>query len=137
MLARLTDAAEVGMAGPARSEVPDEGREVREMCGWDLCRGRQMLQAVRQKSPRSVTPEDLSDPSLLGAGEHGGVMVAEQHPAGQRPGGWPRASEKEGRGRLVAQVEGREYLFMFKPGQISKRPVFPTIVAAATGARAR
>ena len=40
-------------------------------------------------------------------------------------------------GRLVAQFEGREYLFLFKPGQISKRPVFPTIVAEAKGARAR
>lgn len=94
MPARLTDAAEVGLAGPARSEVPDEGGEVPEMCGWDLCGGRQMLQAVRRKSPRSVTPEDLSNPSLLGAGEHGGAMVAEPHHAGQRPGAWPTAFEK-------------------------------------------
>jgi hypothetical protein len=42
------------------------------MGGWDLCGGRQMLQAVRRKGPRPVIPEDLSDPSLLGAGEHGG-----------------------------------------------------------------
>ena len=97
MPARLTGAAEVGLAGPARSQVPDEGREVPEMCGWDLCRGRQMLQAVRRKSPRSVTPEDLSDPSLLGAGEHGGAMVAEQHHAGQRPGAWPTAFAEEAR----------------------------------------
>jgi hypothetical protein len=67
MRARVTEAAEVGVAGAARSEVPDKGREVREMGGRDLCGGRQMLQTVRQNVPRRVTPEDLSDPSLLRA----------------------------------------------------------------------
>jgi hypothetical protein len=67
---RATDAAEVGLAFPARSEVPDEGREICEMRGRDLGGGRQMLQAIRRKSPRRVTPEDFSDPSFLSAGEH-------------------------------------------------------------------
>jgi hypothetical protein len=43
MVARVTDAAELGLAGPARSEVPDEGREVGEMGGRDLGDSRQML----------------------------------------------------------------------------------------------
>jgi hypothetical protein len=70
--ARATAPAEVGQADPARSKVPDEGRKVREMGGWDLCGGCQMLQAVHGKSPCHMTPEDFSDPGLLGAREHGG-----------------------------------------------------------------
>src|SRR5689334_21772625 len=31
-----------------------------------------MLQAERLDGPRQMIPEDLSDPSFLGAGEHGG-----------------------------------------------------------------
>jgi len=81
--ARATGAAEVGQAGPARSEVPNEGRQVREMRGWDLCGGRQMLEAVHRRHPRLVIPEDLSDPSLLGAREHGGAIVVEPHRVGQ------------------------------------------------------
>ena len=45
-----------------------------------------MLQTIRWESPRQVTPEDLSDTSLLGAGEHGEAIVVDQHPVGQ----WPR-----------------------------------------------
>ncbi len=67
---RVTDTTVAGLASTVRPETPDEGREVREMCGWDLCGDRQMLQAIRRRSPRRVTPEDLSDPSLLGAGQH-------------------------------------------------------------------
>jgi hypothetical protein len=81
--ARATDAAELGLAGPTRSKVPDERREVREMGGWDLSGGRQMLQAVRRLGPRQVTPEDLSDPSLLSAGEHGAAIVVDPRHVGQ------------------------------------------------------
>jgi hypothetical protein len=83
VLARATDAAEAGVAGPARSEVSDEGCKVREMRAWDLCGGCQMLQAVHRKGPRRVIPEDASDPSLLGAGEHGRGYRS------RMPGTWP------------------------------------------------
>ena len=86
MVARTTDPADLGLAGPARPEVPDEGREVSEMGGRDLCADRQMLQAVRRKSPRHVTLEDLTDSSLLGAGEHGAAIVFDPPYVGQ----WPR-----------------------------------------------
>jgi hypothetical protein len=45
-----------------------------------------MLQAVRRKSPRHVTLEDLTDSSLLGAGEHGAAIVVDPPDVGQ----WPR-----------------------------------------------
>ena len=44
-----------------------------------------MLQAICRKRPRQVMPEDVSDPGLLGAGEHGLVMVAEGQQVGQPP----------------------------------------------------
>ena len=78
--ARVTGTAVAGPAGPVQPESPDEGREVREMGGGDLGGGRQMLQTVRQNVPRRVTPEDLSDPSLLRAREHGRVTLAERQP---------------------------------------------------------
>ena len=53
------------------------------MGGRDLCAGRQMLQAVRRPGPRQVTAEDLSDSSLLDAGEHGGAIVVDPHHLGQ------------------------------------------------------
>ena len=68
-----------------RPESPDEGREVREMGGLDLGGGGQMLQAIHLDSPRQVIPEDLSDPGLLGAGEHGGGIVAEERGLDQSP----------------------------------------------------
>lgn len=83
MIARATDAAELGLTGPAGAEVPDKGREVGEMGGRDLSGGRQVLQAVREPGPRRVTPEDLSDANLLGAGEHGGAIVVDPHHLGQ------------------------------------------------------
>ena len=42
-----------------------------------------MLQAERRDGPRRVIREDVADPSLLGAGEHGPAIVAEQHRVGQ------------------------------------------------------
>jgi hypothetical protein len=83
VVARPADAAELGLAGPARSEVPDEGREIGEMGLRDLGGSRKMLQAVRRKSPRWLTPEDLSDSSLLGAGEHGAAIVVDPPYVGQ------------------------------------------------------
>jgi len=73
------------VAGPARSEVPDEGCKVREMSGRDLCGGCQMLQAICRKRPRRVIPEDLSDPSLLGAGEHGADYRSRTRTSGPAP----------------------------------------------------
>jgi hypothetical protein len=86
VVARITDAAELGLAGPARPEVPDEGREVGEMSLRDLGGSRQMLQAIRRKSPRHVTGEDLTDSSRLGTGEHGATIVVDPPYVGQ----WPR-----------------------------------------------
>jgi len=83
MPVRVTDAAVAGLATPVRPETPDKGREVRQMCGWDLGGDRQMLQTVRRKSPRHVLAENLSDPSLLGAGEHGAAIVVEARHGGQ------------------------------------------------------
>ncbi len=37
---------------------------------WDLRAGGQMLQTICRRRPRGMTPENLSDPGLLGAGEH-------------------------------------------------------------------
>jgi hypothetical protein len=71
MPVRVTDAAVAGLASPVRPETPDKGREVGQMCGWDLGGGRQMLETIRRESPRRGPPEDFSDTSLLGAGEHG------------------------------------------------------------------
>jgi hypothetical protein len=86
VVTRVTDAAELRLAGPARSEVPDEGREAGEMGGRNLGGSRQTLQAVRRKSPRHVTLEDLTDSSLLGTGEHGAAIVVDPPYVGQ----WPR-----------------------------------------------
>ncbi len=61
-------AAVLSLAGPRRPEIPDEGREIREMSDGDICGDGEMLQA----DPRHVIPEDLSDPTFLGAGEHSG-----------------------------------------------------------------
>jgi hypothetical protein len=98
VVARITDAAELGLAGRARSEVPDEGREVGEMGLRDLGGRRQMLQAVRRKSPRHVTLEDLTDTSLLGTGEHDTAIVVDPPDVGQ----WPRRSQ----GRSGAPITG-------------------------------
>jgi hypothetical protein len=53
------------------------------MGGRDLSDSRQVLQAVRWKSPRRVTPEDPSDSSLLGAREHGAPIVVDAPHVGQ------------------------------------------------------
>ena len=97
MVARTTDAAELGLARPARPEVPDECREVGEMGGRDLGGRCQMLQAVRRKSPRHVPLEDLTDSSLLGTGEHGAAIVVDPPDVGQ----WPSIL---GRGTWVAAI---------------------------------
>src|SRR5258708_6337275 len=54
------------------------------------------LQAVRLDGPRRVTPEDLSDPSLPGAGKHGVAIVAECREPGQRPPGCLDRAERQG-----------------------------------------
>jgi hypothetical protein len=74
----------LGLTGPVLPKSPDEGREICEMGGGDLCGDGQMLQAIRLDGPRRVIGEDLSDLSLLGTGEHGAAMVAERAGEGQR-----------------------------------------------------
>jgi len=80
--ARTTGAAVLSLAGPGHPEIPDEGREIREVGDGDICGGREMLQAERLDGPRQVIPEDLSDPSFLGAGEHGGRYRSRSAPRG-------------------------------------------------------
>ena len=65
-------AAVLSLAGPRRLEIPDEGREIREMSDGDICGDGEKLQAERLDGPPHVITEDLSDPSFLGAGEHSG-----------------------------------------------------------------
>jgi hypothetical protein len=74
------------LASPVRPETLDEGRGAGQMDGWDLDGGRQMLQTIRQESPRCAAPGNFSDTSLLGAGKHGGVIVVDPHHVGQWPG---------------------------------------------------
>ena len=82
MPARTAGAPVLSLAGPVLPEFPDEGREIREMGGWDLGGGGQMLQAICLDGPRQLIPEDVADPSLLGTGEHGAAMVAERAEVG-------------------------------------------------------
>jgi hypothetical protein len=79
----VTYAAVLSLAGSVGPEIPDQGREVREMRERDLCACCQMLQAICGRRPRSVCPENLSDPGLLGTGEHGAGIVAERAEVGQ------------------------------------------------------
>jgi hypothetical protein len=83
---RATDAAVASLASSIHPEASDKCREVREVTSRDLRAGRQMLQAVRGRCPRRVTPENLSDPGFLGRREHDQDIVAEQYQVGQRPG---------------------------------------------------
>ena len=85
MPARTAGAPVLSLAGPVLPEFPDEGREIREMGGWDLGGGGQMLQAICLDGPRRVIDEDVADPGLLGAGEHGGGIVAEERGLDQSP----------------------------------------------------
>ena len=50
------------------------------MAGRDPRGGGQTLQAIRLDHPRCVVGEDLSDPSLLGTGEHGTAIPADRRP---------------------------------------------------------
>ena len=59
-----------------------------------------MLQAERRDGPRRVIREDVADPSLLGTGEHGAAIVAEQHRVGQLGLRLPAAGAAS-RGRLI------------------------------------
>jgi hypothetical protein len=59
------------------AETPDKGRQVCKMAKRDLGSDCEVLEAVRLDGPGRVTSEDLSDPSLLSAGEHGAAIVAE------------------------------------------------------------
>lgn len=80
-----TGAPVLGPAGPGRPEIPDEGRKIREMGDRDLYGGGQVLEAICLNDPRRMIGEDLANPSLLGAGEHGAAMVAERVGVGQPP----------------------------------------------------
>jgi hypothetical protein len=55
------------------------------MSGRDLHGGGQMFEAIRLDGPRRVIDEDVADPGLLGAGEHGGGIVAEERGLDQSP----------------------------------------------------
>ncbi len=59
------------LAPPVLPEATDEGGEVRKMSRRDIDGSRQVFKAERLDGPARVTPEDFSDPNLLGAGQHG------------------------------------------------------------------
>jgi len=52
------------------------------MSGRYLRGGGKMIQAIRLDGPRRVIPKDVSDPSLLGTGEHGGRYRSRTAPRG-------------------------------------------------------
>src|SRR4029434_7434652 len=79
----VTGAAVLGLADSVSPEIPDQGREVCEMREGDLRACRQVLQAICGRRPRSMRPDNLSDPGLLGAREHGAGIVAERAEVGQ------------------------------------------------------
>jgi len=81
----VTDAPILGLAGPALPEAPDKGRKIREMPGRDLRSSGQMFEAIHLDGPRRVIRQDVSDPGLLGTGEHGGGIVAEERGLDQSP----------------------------------------------------
>ena len=85
MPAGVTDAAVTCLAGAVRPEVPDESCEIRQMCDGDLRAGRQVRQAICRRRPRRITPENLSDPGLLGAGEHGAGYRSRLRMSGPAP----------------------------------------------------
>ena len=65
-------------------QAPNECRQVCQMARRDPHGGGQVLEAIGLDGPRRVINEDLSDPGLLGTGEHGAAMVAERTEVGQR-----------------------------------------------------
>ena len=52
---------------------------------WDLRAGRQMLPAVHLSQPGRTALNDVSDPGLLGAGEHGGAYRSRSQRGGPEP----------------------------------------------------
>ena len=97
--ARATGAAELGQAGPICSEVPDEGREVREMCGWDLCGAREMLQAVHRKVSGGPFPRISRTLASWARESMAGAIVSEQSHVGQIGFRLPAARIKNPSGR--------------------------------------
>ena len=81
----VTEASVLGLAGAMLAQAPNERRQVCQMSGRDLHGSGEVLEAIRLDDPRRVIAEDLSNPSLLGTGEHGAAMVAERAEVGQPP----------------------------------------------------
>jgi hypothetical protein len=82
----ITEASEASLAVAPLMQGSDEDCEIWQVPGRDLGSRRQMLQAVGVGGSGRTVPEDRLDPSFLGAGEHGGAIVADQHHVGQQPG---------------------------------------------------
>jgi hypothetical protein len=80
----ITDPAVLRLATPMRSEAPDVGGKISEMRPRDLGAGGQMLQAISLNHPRRVICQNVSDPSLLGTGEHGATRLAGRAGLGRR-----------------------------------------------------
>jgi len=88
--ARTTGTPVAGLAGAVLSQAPNERRRAGQMSGRDLHGGGQVLEVIRLDGPRRVIGEDVTDPGLLGTGEHGAAMVAEREGLGQaRPSSLP------------------------------------------------
>jgi len=78
----ITEASEASLAVAPLMQGSDEDREIWQVPGRDLGSGRQMIEAVGLDRPGRAAPEDLSDTSLLGAGEHGAAILVDRHHVG-------------------------------------------------------
>jgi len=66
----ITETAEASLAVAPLVQGSDEDGEICHMPGRDLGRGREMLEAVGLDDPGRAAPEDSSDSTFLGTGEH-------------------------------------------------------------------
>ncbi len=72
----IANAPDVAQALAALIQGSNEDGEVGRVAARDLRGGGQVLEAERLDGPRWVTRQDVEDPGLLGAGEHGAAIVA-------------------------------------------------------------
>ena len=69
----ITETSEASLAVAPLMQGSDEDREIWQVPGRDLGRGREMLEAVGVDGSWRVAPEDCLDSGFLSAGEHGGL----------------------------------------------------------------
>ncbi len=66
----ITKAPDLPLARAPLMQAPHEGGQVGRVCARDLRGAREVLKAERLDGPRRVVRQDVTDPSLLGTGEH-------------------------------------------------------------------